>query len=245
MRVIGIALAASLAFGGAAYAQETGEAFGDKVRAYLLENPELLIEMQHALEVKQAEEAREAQALVLSEARDRIFENENDIVLGNPDGDVTIVEFFDYNCAFCRRAMDDMDAVIAADPDVRFVLKEFPILGPASLDAHVVSMAVAEVAPDKYDEFHRRLLNEVERADRDAAMLIANELGIDASALEGAMQGDAAAEAFGDAYELANALQITGTPSYVVGDEVMFGAVGADQLLQRIEALRAVDESSN
>ena len=239
-----IALALGMTFG--VQAQEVGdEAFGERVREYLLANPELLIEMQQALETRQTEMARAAQAEALSADRDRIFASERDVVLGNPDGDVTIVEFFDYNCGFCRRAMDDMKAVIAADSNVRFVLKEFPILGPASLDAHVVSMAVAEVAPESYDTFHERLLGAGGRADGDSALALAVELGIEEEKLLAFAADSSAQDAFADTYELANALQITGTPSYVVGDEVLFGAQGADALLERVDRLRTVDDAAN
>ena len=236
----GLAMATPLAF-----AQGTDDdAFGDRVRAYLLENPEILAEMQQALEAKREEAERVAQAATLEKQADLIFRSENDAVLGNPDGDVTIVEFFDYNCGFCERAMADMQTVIEADPDVRFVLKEFPILGPASLDAHTVSMAVARIAPDTYDEFHRRLLSGDARADGDTAVQLALDLGIDEEALRSAVDDPASQQAFAEAYQLADSLRITGTPSYVVGGEVLFGAVGAEALLERIERVRSVSSET-
>lgn len=104
------------------------------IRDYLLKNPEVLLEVQDALEAKQKEEQRIAHLGVIKGAKDQIFNSSFDGVVGNPNGKVTIVEFYDYNCGFCKRAIDDMKALTKTDPDLRFVLKEFPILGPDSQD---------------------------------------------------------------------------------------------------------------
>ena len=230
---------------GVAQAQEPGSPeFDAAVRDYLLNNPEILLEMQEALQARQQEMALAQQQETLERDADRIYDSEHNIVLGNPDGDVTVVEFFDYNCAFCRRAVADMQAVIEQDPEVRFVLKEFPILGPASTEAHVVSMAVKDVAPETYGEFHTRLLEFEGQADRASAIAIATELGIDEAALEAGMaEGDSEA-AFNESYEIANALQITGTPSYIVSGELMFGAYGADAILEAVARAREAAASN-
>ena len=138
-------------------------------------NPELLLEMQQALETKQREEQRVANLEVIKDAKDEIFNAAYDGVVGNPDGKTTIVEFYDYNCGFCKRAQEDMLALTAADPDLRFVLKEFPILGPDSQKAHVVSMAFRALMPEKYGDFHNQLLGGQGRAseatrDQDRAV---------------------------------------------------------------------------
>ena len=218
--------------------QFSGPEFEGAVRDYLLANPELLEEMQAALEAKRQAAMREQQVEVLETEADRIFASANDLVLGNPDGDVTIVEFFDYNCGVCRRALSDMQDLIEADPDVRFVLKEWPILGPASMEAHMVSRAVARVAPERYGEFHLTLLGSEGRADGDSAMALVDRMGLDAMAVEAAMDEPETTAPLEEAYELANALGINGTPSYVLPDEVFFGAVGADVLRERIDATR-------
>ena len=128
------------------------------VREYLLANPELLLEVQQALDAKQKEQQSIAQKAIIEGAKDKIFKSAHDGIVGNPDGKVTIVEFFDYNCGYCKRAIEDMQALTAADPDLRFVLKEFPILGPDSQKASVVSMAFHKMMPEKYGEFHNQLL---------------------------------------------------------------------------------------
>lgn len=209
------------------------------VREYLVGNPEILIEMQAALETRQEEAQRVSQLDTIKNASETIFNASYDGLVGNPAGTVTIVEFFDYNCGFCKRALDDMDRLVADNPDLRFVLKEFPILGPDSQKAHQVSMAVRMLAPEKYGEFHRMLLGGQGRAGEDAAFRAANALGLDEAAIRAEMNNPEINRAFGETYELANRLAITGTPSYIVGEEVVFGALGHEVLAQKIEETRA------
>lgn len=208
------------------------------VRNYLMTNPEILVEVQTALETKREAEQKVAQLETISNASDAIFKASYDGIAGNPEGDVTVVEFFDYNCGFCKRAMADMDAMISADSNVRFVLKEFPILGPDSQKAHVVSMAFRALVPDQYAELHRRMLSGPGRATEDRAIKIAMELGADETALREEMKNPEITDAFAETYELANQLAITGTPSYVVGDEVVFGALGREVLTEKVANLR-------
>ncbi|KFB10036.1 DsbA family protein [Nitratireductor basaltis] len=214
---------------------ETREDVETIVREYLLENPEILLEMQTVLEQRQQEQQAAAQSQIIEEASSRLFESSYDGVIGNPDASVTVVEFFDYNCGYCKRALADMEAIVAENDDVKFVLKEFPILGPDSQRAHVVSMAFQKLKPEAYEEFHSRLLGLDARADEAAAMTIAKDLGGDEDEIREAMKDPKIMASFSDTFELANALQITGTPSYVVGTEVVFGALGKDVLAEKIE----------
>lgn len=213
------------------------------IREYLIANPEVLVEAQQALEEKRQEQERIAQQETITNSAEELFNSEYDGIVGNPEGSVTIVEFFDYNCGFCERAMEDMEALVEANPDLRFVLKEFPILGPDSQKAHVVSMAFRALAPEKYGEFHRALLTSG-RATEATAIETALALGVDEAALREEMKNPAIAEAFGKTYELANALAITGTPSYVVGNEVIYGALGQDVLAEKIELARACEDGA-
>ncbi|BCH32484.1 DSBA oxidoreductase [Mesorhizobium sp. L-8-10] len=209
------------------------------VRNYLLENPEILLEVQQALETKQQEEQRIAQLGIIKQSKDEIFNSPHDGVVGNPNGKVTIVEFYDYNCGFCKRAIEDMHALTAQDPELRFVLKEFPILGPDSQKAHMVSQAFLKLMPEKYGEFHDKLLGSPGRADEASAVKLAVSLGADEAKLRDMMQDPAIGQAFAGTYELANKLAITGTPSYVVGNEVVFGALGQAVLAEKIAAAKA------
>lgn len=206
------------------------------VRDYLLKNPEIMLEVQEALEAKQQEEQRLASEGAIRDHKDAIFNSAYDGIVGNPEGKVTIVEFYDYNCGFCKRALEDMQALTEQDSDLRFVLKELPILGPDSQKASVVSMAFHKMMPDKYREFHVALLGGEGRATEDKAIKIALSLGADEATLREHMKDPDIPEAINKTYDLANRLVITGTPSYVVGNEVIFGALGQEVLAEKIEA---------
>lgn len=214
------------------------------VRDYLVEHPELLIDMQTALEAKQRERQQAAQAAIIQQSAQEIFHNKNDAVLGNPQGDVTIVEFYDYNCGFCRQALKDMQALVSSDKNLRFVLKEFPVLGPDSHRAHIVAAAFRSLKPEKYVEFHERLLGGQGRADEQTAIKLALSLGADEAALREAMKDPAIEKEFAATYDLANRLEITGTPSYVVGNEIIPGALGSETLEQKVEAVRACKDAA-
>lgn len=213
---------------------------GESIRNYLLANPELIAEMQTALEEKQKEEQRLASLDTIKNASADIFNAPTDAVVGNPQGKTTIVEFYDYNCGFCRRAIEDMQALTSADPDLRFVLKELPILGRDSQRAHIVSQAFHRLMPEKYAEFHNRLLGGNDgRATEESAILVATSLGANEEALRAEMKKPEVIQALQKNFELADRLQITGTPSYVIGDEVVFGALGKQVLTEKIASARA------
>jgi protein-disulfide isomerase len=221
-------------------------AFDDAERAeietiihdYLLENPELLLEVQEALTAKQVAAQRAQQQDAIAGQSENIFESPADPVLGNPEGSVTVVEFFDYNCGFCKRAMTDMVSMMESDSELKFVLKEFPILGPDSEAAHRVAFAFNDLHPEKYTEFHLRLLGGEGRANEETAMRIATDLGADEAALRKQMADDSVSERIRNTYELANALGISGTPAYVIGDEVVSGALGQEVLSTKIANVR-------
>lgn len=217
---------------------------GAFIREYLIENPEVMIEVQAALEAKQQAEraAQASQAVTLN--RDALFSSKSDVTLGNPQGDVTIVEFFDYNCGYCKRALADMEEIIAKDPEVRFVLKEFPILGPDSLAAHQVSNAVRLLAPEKYPQFHRTLLGSPGMATEETAIDLARSLGLAEKDIRQSMEKSPNDDLVREAYQLATTLGITGTPTYVVGDEALFGAVGSASIQRKIANVRACGKAT-
>ncbi|MGI9399990.1 MAG: DsbA family protein [Rhizobiaceae bacterium] len=208
------------------------------VHEYLLENPTLLIEVQQALEKKQEEERLVAQQIALTENKDKIFGSEYQVEIGDPNAPITIVEFYDYNCGFCQRALGDMQKFVAEDKDVKFILKEFPVLGEASLDAHKVSLAFSKLMPEKAEEFHNVLLSAPGRKDGEMAIELAVKLGADRDAITSEIDKPYILDAIKEVYAIADSLGITGTPSYVVGDEVVFGAVGHTALNQKVTAIR-------
>lgn len=208
------------------------------VRETLLANPEILEEAFTILQQRRLDQETAERTAVLEDNREALTQSPNDGILGNPDGDVTLVEFFDYNCGYCRRAMGDMKALIEADPNLRVVMKEFPVLGQPSMEAAAVSISVHALYPDAYDEFHHRLMSTDGPADGEAALQIADELDLPRDELEANMRSDSVRAVMEESYKMAQALGLSGTPSYVIGNTVEFGAVGFDQLRARINEER-------
>ena len=241
-----IALTVGLAVPAPAFALDAQqkEEIGTFVKEYLIENPEILIEVQQALEKKQSDARAVMAQKAVEENKAAIFTAKGDMTLGNPKGDVTVVEFFDYNCGYCKHAMSDMDDVLSKDKNVRFVLKEFPILGPDSVAAHKVSDAFRKIAPEKYGEFHRALLGGEGRATEDRAIEVAGSLGVSEEALRKTMADSPNAASVKEAYQLATSLGVTGTPSYVIGNEAVFGAIGSASLEEKVANVRACGKTA-
>ncbi|NVP54588.1 DsbA family protein [Mycoplana rhizolycopersici] len=245
-------LAAALALAGAltlpfqahAFDAKQKEEIGAIVKEYLLANPEILMDVQEALQQKQMQAQQQQASAAITDNQKAIFNAAEDISLGNPDGDVTIVEFFDYNCGYCKRALSDMDAMLEADKNVRFVLKELPILGPDSLAAHKVSAAFRDLAPEKYGEFHRALLSGEDRATEETAIALAAKLGVSEADIRKQMEVKPHDDAVRNAYSLAQSLGITGTPSYVIANEAVFGAVGIDELREKVANVRSCGKAA-
>ena len=214
------------------------------IREYLLKNPELMLEVQQALEAKQRADQQAAAAAALEDNASVIFASKNQGQIGNPDGDVTVVEFFDYNCGFCQRAMQDMNALLEGDKNLKFVMKELPILSEGSVEASRVSTAIYRLAPEKYGEFHNRLLGMQGTKDGERAIRLAEEMGLDLAAIQAEAAKDDVIDAFREANDLATKLGINGTPSYVIGDEVIFGALGVDVLKGKIANVRKCGSTS-
>ena len=214
------------------------EEIGQIVREYLLANPEVLEEAAQALQQKRDQETAAAQKKAIEDEAATIFNSENQMVLGNPDGAVTLVEFFDYNCAYCRRAVSDMTALLDANPDLRMVMKEFPILSDGSVEAARISVAVRELAPEKYLDFHQELFARPGQASATKALEVATDLGLDTEALKTSAKAANVTDALQEVHKLASDLGISGTPSYVIGKEIVPGAIGFDGLQAKVTAVR-------
>ncbi len=214
------------------------------VRDYLLDNPELLREMAAALQDRDRVAQSAQLEQVFEKMGEQIFNSPNQTVLGNPDGDVTLVEFFDYNCGYCKSALDDMNALLEKDPQLRIVLKEFPLLSQGSADAALVSAAVHTTQPERYLEFHRALLAESGAIDGGRALQVASGLGLDTAKIEAALSTPEVEAFLREGHTLARALGITGTPSYVIGKEVIPGAVGIETLTEAIANVRECGATS-
>ncbi len=210
------------------------------VKSYLISHPEVLQEVMAELDKRQTEAEAEKHREGVKQYSKLLFHSPRQVTLGNPNGDVTMVEFFDYNCGFCRRALADMLGLMKDDPKLRVVLKEFPVLGPGSVEAAQVAVAVRMQDKDgkKYLEFHQKLLGGRGQADRARALEAAREVGLDVARIEKDMASDEAKATIDENMKVAEALGLNGTPSYVIGQDVVVGAVGLEALKQKVEAAR-------
>ena len=196
--------------------------FEQRVRDFLLEHPEVIMEALQILQERQRAAEAEDLKRTIAERSQEILNDPDAPVGGNPRGDVTLVEFFDYNCPYCRRVAPTVVELEEADPDLRLVYKEFPILGPGSQFA--ARAALASRKQGKYVPFHKALMQATEQVTEESVMEIARAVGLDTEQLTADMQAPAIQEAIARNLRLANALAITGTPSFVIGQEVVPGA---------------------
>ncbi len=224
--------------GGVAVAELDPGKLNPMIETYLMENPSILQRVSERLQeevVAQRKAATRTQLATLSSA---IYEAPGQIVLGNPEGDVTLVEMFDYNCGYCRQALPNLATLIDEDPNLRVILKEFPILSQGSADAARVAVQVAEADVD-YWTFHEALFTSPGQVDKAVALKAASDLGLNPITLEMGMNTPAVSAVIEASYKIAEALDISGTPTYIIGDEIIPGAVDIDQLRNRIANMRA------
>ena len=214
--------------------------FRDEVREYLLENPEVLMEAIGVLEQRQAaEKLQDDQALVQVNA-DAIFNDEGSFVGGNPDGDITIVEFMDYNCGYCKRAFPEVDTLVRKDGNIRFIVKEFPILGESSVLASRFALATRMVEGDEaYEDVHNAMMSLRGGIAEAALMRLADDKGYDGDAIKAQMNSDEVNKVLADTQALAQRLQITGTPTFVMEDQMVRGYVPLENMVQIVAQLRA------
>nr|WP_245749222.1 DsbA family protein [Jannaschia pohangensis] len=202
----------------------------------ILENPEIVMEAVGILQARDAAEAEAQAQATLGDNRDLLERDPNAPVLGNPDGDVTVVEFFDYNCPYCRRAGDEVAKLKDADDNVRIVYREWPILGEGSDFA--ARAALASRAQDKYGEFHEALMGARGRVDETSVLQIAVEVGLDLDRLRADMEAPDVQAHIDTSMRLAQELGFTGTPSFVIGDTRAPGLIEAARMIELVEAER-------
>jgi protein-disulfide isomerase len=241
---LAFAAVALLALGAAASAQTiTGAQRGEIekiIREYLINNPDVLQEAIAELEKRQAKVEAEKHKTAVKDNAEALFNSPRHVTVGNPKGDVTFVEFFDYNCGYCKRALDDMMVLMKADSNLKVVLKEFPVLGPGSQDAARVGVAVRmqDKTGKKYLEFHQKLLTGRGQVDKARALAAAKDVGLDVARIERDMGSDEVRTSLEESFKLAEALGLNGTPSYVIGNDVVIGAVGVSTLREKINNAR-------
>jgi protein-disulfide isomerase len=207
------------------------------VHDYLLEHPEILQDMSAKLEANQRKAETEARAATMKEAAPGIFRSENDPVAGNPKGDVTMVEFMDYNCGWCKKAVKEVGGLVEQDKNLRVVFKEFPIFGAGSEFA--AKAAIAATRQGKYWDLHRALYSHEGAVDENVTLAIAKDVGIDVAKLQKDMEDPAIAETLQRNQQLAVSMQFNGTPAFIVDDKVFPGYVPQSELMTAIAAVRA------
>jgi protein-disulfide isomerase len=210
------------------------------VKDYLIAHPEVLQDVMNELEKKQTAAETEKQVAGVRAHKEVLFNSVHQVTLGNPQGDVTMVEFFDYNCGYCKRAMADMLQLLKTDPKLRVVLKEFPVLGPGSKEAAEVAVAarMQDKSGKKYLDFHQKLLGGRGPADKAHALAAAKDAGFDMARLEKDMASDEVKATLDENMRVAEAIGLNGTPSYIIGSDVVIGAQGYDALKEKVDAAR-------
>lgn len=212
----------------------------EEIRAYLLDNPEVIMEAVAVLEQRQAEDQAAADIELVRANAEALFNAPADWTGGNPQGDITLVEFMDYRCSYCRRAAPEVEGLLSADGNIRLVLKEFPILGEESVAAARFAIAAKQVAGDEaYKSVHDALMSYSGAMNEAGFARLADALGLDANAILAEMDSDAVTEVIAANHALAQRLRISGTPAFVMEERMLRGFLPQDQMQQIAEEIRA------
>jgi len=208
------------------------------IHSYLLEHPEVLREVSVELDRRQKLEEADLRTHAIDDNKQALFDSPFQAVVGNPKGKITLVEFFDYNCGYCKKALGDLASLIKQEPELRVVLKDFPVLGPNSVEAaQVASAARMQISGAKFWDFHQKLLMTHGAVGKEQALAVAKESGLDMDKLQKDMKDPSIRAGVEEIMKIADQLNLTGTPSYIIGNEVVVGAVGLDQLKAKVDAL--------
>ena len=216
--------------------------FEQRVRTYLLEHPEVIADAINRLQERQAQQDTAQVTAELKAHADEVFRDPDSPVGGNPDGDVTLVEFFDYNCPYCRQMAPVMTQAETDDPQLRIVYKEFPILGPGSVVA--AKAALAANKQGKYVAFHRALYQIRGPVEESKVLDAAATMGLDVDRLKADMQDPAIAGVVDRNLKLAQALRISGTPGFVIGDQILVGASDLKTLQAVLQTVRGRQQAT-
>jgi protein-disulfide isomerase len=215
------------------------DAFRAEVRQYLLDNPEVLMEAMAVLQDREDKAAAEKDQMILSANRDIILNDPNSWVGGNPDGDITVVEFMDYRCGYCRKAYQEVADLVKSDGNIRFVVKEFPILGDDSVASSRFAIAVRLLhGDDAYASVHDELIALRGSPDTETLGRLAMKLGYEAQPILDMMSDDKVTEIIRANHELAGQLNITGTPTFVVDQALLRGYLPEEDMRKVVEEQR-------
>lgn len=230
----GLALAFALSLGAAVPAaafdiskmsEAEKEAFGQAVRDYLMANPEVLVESINVLEERRLADESKNDRLLVETFKADLFEDGYSWIGGNPEGSLTVVEFIDYRCSVCRSVYAQVEDVVKADGDIRIIYKEFPILGEQSDLASRFAIAVKQIAGDEaYKKVHDALMTMRGNVTLESLSALAAETGVDAQAIIARMNTEEVTTVIRQNHQLAEKMRIAGTPTFVVGPEMLRGA---------------------
>ena len=215
------------------------KAFRTEVRAYLLEHPEVLMEAIQVLEARRDADTQAADVALIAANREQLFDGANAWVTGNPDGDVTLVEFSDYRCGYCKRAHPELKILLQRDPNIRLVVREFPILGPDSVVAARMATAALDLDRSKFGALNDALMDFEGQLTEAAAYQIASHAGYDIAALKERAASAEVEARIGDTYALAKTLGLQGTPSFVLGNQIIRGYLPVERMLAAVAESRA------
>lgn len=219
--------------GGATFSDEQKKALGEIIKDYLIKNPEIMVDVQTALDEKMQKDQDAKLKSFMAENAKSIFRSPGSSIAGDANGDITVVEFFDYNCGYCKRGLPEVQKLLQDDKKVRFVFKELPILSKGSEEAARIALAVKRQG--KYWEFHQAMLGAKGHADEASALKIAASLGVDMAKVKADMASDDVKNELRDDVLLAKKMGINGTPHFLVGDKSIPGA--PEDLHDQLEAL--------
>ncbi len=215
------------------------EAFRTEIRAYLLENPEVIMEAVAVLEQREAAAQQQDDVALVEQNREALFDDGHSWVGGNLEGDITLVEFMDYRCGYCKRASPEVEALLAADGNIKLVIKEYPILGEASVLASRFAIATQQVAgEDSYKALHDALIAFNGDITEPALRRLGNALELDTVAILAHMSSPEVDQVIAENHQLAQKLNITGTPSFVMEDQMLRGFLPADAMQQMAAQIR-------
>ncbi|WP_299546190.1 DsbA family protein [uncultured Tateyamaria sp.] len=218
---------------------EERQIFREEVRAYLMDNPQVIMDAVQVLEQRQAVAQAQADLSLVSDNADDLFNDGFSFVGGNPDGDVTLVEFLDYRCGFCKRAHGEVAKLLETDGNIRLIVKEFPILGEQSLLASRFTIATKQVAgPDAYKDISDAVMEMSGDVSMRTLRRMASTFGLDATAIEAHMESEAVTDEIRRTRALAQRLQITGTPTFVLQDELLRGFLPFDEMQALVDEKR-------
>jgi protein-disulfide isomerase len=207
------------------------------IHDYLMAHPEIVLDALKAAQQQSDAQAAEQSRRVIASKQKELLDSPDDLVQGNPKGDVTLVEFFDYRCPYCKQVEPSLDAMLKEDGKLRIVYKEFPILGEAS--SYATHVALAAKKQGKYAEFHRAMMAMKGDIGDETVINLAASLGLDVSKIKGDMSAPEIEKVIDKNYALADALSIQGTPAIIIGDTLIPGAVDVDTLRKDIAAARS------